>query len=56
MAQRFPDLTLIVDGVTIGTYKAFAEFPNWGALDSAGVRARISEATITIPINPPGSA
>lgn len=49
-------LTLVVDGVTIGAYNADPEFPQWGALDSGNVRAKINEAVITIPINPPGSA
>lgn len=46
------DLTLVVGGVTIGTYEAHAEFPQWGALDSGNVRAAINEATIVIPLNP----
>lgn len=49
------DLTLEVDGVTVGTYRAHAEYPNWGALDSASIRAKRQEGTITIPINPAGS-
>ena len=50
------DLTLVVDGVTIGTYSAQPEYPNWGSLDSGFVRANRNEGTVTIPINPPGSA
>ena len=49
-------LTLQVDGVTFGAYNADPEFPQWGALDSGNVRAKLNEAQITIPINPPGSA
>lgn len=48
-------LTLEVAGVTIGTYLADPEFPQWGALDSGNVRAAIDTATITIPINPTGA-
>lgn len=48
-------LTLEVDGVTFGTYWADPEYPQWGALLSENVRAKRNEATITIPINPPGS-
>ena len=46
------DLTLVVDGVTIGTYQAHAELPQWGALDSGNIRAALNEATIVIPLNP----
>jgi hypothetical protein len=55
---QFPSyvLTLVVDGVTIGAYNARPEFPNWAALRSGNVRAKLNEATITIPINPPAGA
>lgn len=46
------ELTLTVDGVAFGTWNADPEFPNWGALDSGDVKAHITKATITIPINP----
>ena len=49
-------LQLRVNGAVYGTYEAKAELPLWGALDSGMVRAEINEATISIPINPPGGA
>ena len=48
-------LTLVVDGVTIGTWNADPEFPDWGSLDSGDVAAHICKGTITIPINPAGA-
>lgn len=48
-------LTLVVNGVTIGAYKADPEAPNWGVLDSGDVKASMVKGTITIPINPAGS-
>lgn len=50
------DLTFEVSGVEIGTYKAKAALPLWGALDSAFIRAAINQATITIPLNPIGAS
>lgn len=50
------ELALEVGGVLVGTYEAHSEMPLWGALDSGMVRAALNEATITIPLNPPGSA
>lgn len=52
-------LTLeVYDGawIEVGTYEAHSELPLWGAVDSGEVKAKLNDATITIPLNPPGSA
>ena len=45
------DLTVTVDGVA-RTYQADPEYPQWGQVDAGMVRAFMSHATITIPVNP----
>lgn len=52
-SQLVYDLTVVIDGVTIGTYEAHAELPQWGELDSGKVRAKIVAGSIVIPLNPP---
>lgn len=49
-------LTVTLDGSTSRSWTAKPESPAWGTLDSGEVKARMTHATITIPLNPPGSA
>lgn len=48
------DLTLTLDGVS-RTFQADPEIPQWGQIDAGMLRAYMSKATITIPVNPPTS-
>lgn len=47
-------LTVAIDGVS-RSWAADSELPQWGNFDSGQWKARMTTATITIPLNPPGS-
>lgn len=52
VSQWSYDVTLTVDGQS-WTWAADPSWPSWGPIDSGMVRARLSRASLVIPINPP---
>jgi hypothetical protein len=51
-SQLSYNLTVVIDGVTIGTFEAHSELPQWGELDSGKVRAKLVTGTVVVPLNP----
>jgi hypothetical protein len=55
-SQFHYDLTFTLDGTVSRTWRADSELPQWGSLEAGKVKAKMTTATITIPLNPIGSA
>lgn len=52
LAQSTYEVTLVVNGETVGTWRCDPDTPEWGELDSGMARAFIAKATVTFTLHP----